>query len=458
MKGHVPTPDTLCEKMVMKVFAESPPSAGDRVLYPGCGDAPFAAAVERVCDSEGWPVPRGLGVDTNPDHLERARERELSHVEFQERDFLADDMLEAGKFEYIIGNPPYVPIEGLNEEEKERFKASFSAAHERFDLYLLFFERAVNMLESGGLLSFVTPEKFEYVDTAEPLRRLLTQEQLHVLEIEHIEEDAFTGLVTFPCVTTLRRDTSSHSDKEARVLLRDGTSHTALLPTNGESWAPAIRNVDIEGLETGATLDDVTVRVSCGVATGADSIFVFDEGAAPTGVEERWIRPTVSGSQLRQCDGPDTDSIFLCPYLDDGSLAAEDELGSFGEWAKEHRDDLEDRSCVKKNGKQWYAWHENPPMQDILQPKIVWKDIAKEPKFWAESTGDVVPRHSVYYLIPREGVAFDGLLEYLNSPEARMWMEAHCQKAANGFYRLQSRVLKQLPVPKHWAESFQATL
>jgi len=55
-------------------------------------------------------------------------------------------------------------------------------------------------------------------------------------------------------------------------------------------------------------------------------------------------------------------------------------------------------------------------------------------------------------------VSIDAIVEYLNSPEARMWLEAHCQKAANGYYRLQSRVLKDLPVPKEWAETFQATL
>jgi hypothetical protein len=64
----------------------------------------------------------------------------------------------------------------------------------------------------------------------------------------------------------------------------------------------------------------------------------------------------------------------------------------------------------------------------------------------------------VYYAVPRDGVSIDAIVEYLNSPEARMWLEAHCQKAANGYYRLQSRVLKDLPVPKEWAETFQATL
>ncbi len=59
MKGHVPTPDALAEKMVRRAFRDDPPTGDERILYPGCGDAPFAAAVERVCDDEGWKYPMG---------------------------------------------------------------------------------------------------------------------------------------------------------------------------------------------------------------------------------------------------------------------------------------------------------------------------------------------------------------------------------------------------------------
>jgi SAM-dependent methyltransferase len=455
MKGHVPTPDEVAERMVRRLFRGDPPASTDRVLYPGCGTAPFAAAVERVCADEGWEPPSGFGVETNPKHLADARDRGLQHVEFATRDFLSTGMLDDGQFEYVVGNPPYVPIEKLDEDEKRRYRAEFATAIERFDLYLLFFERAMDVLAPDGRLSFVTPEKFEYVDTAAPLRRLLTSEGRHVEEIEHIDEDAFTGRVTFPCITTVRR---CQGGEGTVVTLRDGSTHTTVLPDSGASWATNIRDVDLSAMETGATLADVTERISPGVATGADDVFVFDCHDVPEGVGSEWTRRTVSGRQLHEFDGPETDAVFLCPYQDDGSLPEESELGAFGEWAERHRGRLEDRSCVKRDGKPWYAWHENPPMEDLLQPKVVFRDIAKEPAFWPERDGDVVPKHSVYYLVPKHDVPLDDLLNYLNGPEARMWMEANCQKAANGFYRLQSRVLRDLPVPVEWTRTYQATL
>lgn len=453
MRGHVRTPDELTERVVRRLFRDDPPAAGDRILYPGCGDAPFAAAVKRVCRAEGWPVPEGLGIETDPEHLRDARQRNLAHLTCRNQDFLAADMLDEGAFEYIVGNPPYVPIEGLNEDEKTRYRADFSTASGRFDLYLLFFERALSMLAPSGRLSFITPEKFEYVDAAAPLRRLLTRDAFHVEEIEHIPEDTFSGLVTFPCVTTVCHETTN---RKTMVKLRDGSSHTTSLP-GGESWAASIRNADIGELQTGATLDDVTERISPGIATGADNVFVMQQSDVPASIPSKWIRPTASGKQLQQHDGPYSDSVFLCPYHDDGELASENELAGFYDWLIERRDRLKDRSCVA-NGKKWYAWHETPPMKDVLQPKIVFRDIAKEPRFWSESHGDVLPRHSVYYAVPQDGASMNNLIEHLNSAEAQMWVEANCQKAHNGYYRLQSRVLSELPVPKSWAESYQATL
>jgi hypothetical protein len=90
-------------------------------------------------------------------------------------------------------------------------------------------------------------------------------------------------------------------------------------------------------------------------------------------------------------------------------------------------------------------------MEDLLQQKILWRDIADEPKFWIDRDGEIIPRHSVYYLIPKEGVNLEELKSYLNTPEARNWLFANCQCARNGYIRLQTTVISDLPVPESLA-------
>ncbi|MDB2272843.1 TaqI-like C-terminal specificity domain-containing protein [Halorubrum ezzemoulense] len=452
MKGHVPTPDDLADHIVQKLFRD-PPEAGDTILYPGCGKAPFVAAVERWCNDNNAPTPEGTAIELDPEHLSVARERHADRlVTFAERDFLAD-VDDLDEFDYIVGNPPYVPIEGLDEQEKQRYKSRFDTAIERFDLYILFFEQSLNLLAEDGRLSFITPEKFEYVSTGSELRTLLAS--YHIEEIEHVAEDAFGELLTYPAITTIEHTTPAPG--ETTICLRDGTERTVTLPGNGDSWASTIRG-GVPEMDTGVTLGDITTRVSCGVATGADSLFVQDEDEVPPQlIENEWTYPTTSGRQLLQNDGPDSGQLMICPYDERGNLASEDEIGVYGDWAEINRERLEDRSCVEK-GKAWYSMHENPPMEDILRPKILTKDVTEEPMFWSDDSGEIVPRHSVYYIIPDDNTELNDLLEYLNSEQARTWIEANAQKAHNDYYRIQSKVLKNLPVPQELGESHQATL
>ena len=454
MKGHVATPPDLADRMVEKLFSDHQPVPDDRILFPGIGsNAPFVTAVKEWCETHNHPLPELVAIEVDPDRVADAREStDLTDVRVLERDFLDTDILnDLGQFDYIIGNPPYVPITQLSEEEKSRYDDTFDTAWRRYDLYILFFEQSLELLADDGRLCFVSPEKFEYIASATKLRELLAQ--YRVREIEHVSQDWFQGLKTYPSVTTI--DVSSPG--ETRVVMRDGTERTVTLPRDGSSWAAPIRGgVD---LESEATLGDITVRISAGLATGRDTLFVQSEDEIPPQlVEEGWAYPTVSGSQLRTFDGPYTDDYIICPYDEDGNLVPEDELGAYGDWAELHRDELEERSCVQKRGRRWYDWHEAPPMPDILREKIVCKDVTAEPEFWAETDANVIPRHSVYYIVPREGVEVDQLLTYLNSKEAKDWIEKHAQKAYTDHIRIQSEVIEELPVPEEWADTVQTSL
>jgi hypothetical protein len=144
---------------------------------------------------------------------------------------------------------------------------------------------------------------------------------------------------------------------------------------------------------------------------------------------------------------------MLLPYRSNGELLPERDLGQLGRYlaSPKRRARLLARTCVRR--KPWYSFHETPPLADLLRPKLLCKDITETPFFVADRVGSIVPRHSVYYLVPSDPAAIGPLLQYLNSASARNWLRAHCQRAANGFLRLQSHVLKQLPVPPALTQS-----
>jgi hypothetical protein len=140
---------------------------------------------------------------------------------------------------------------------------------------------------------------------------------------------------------------------------------------------------------------------------------------------------------------------MLIPYDPHGRLLPLERVGALGRYLM--RDDIRERllarTCVKR--KPWYAFHETPALSEILRPKILCKDIGEKPDFWLDRLGEIVPRHSVYYLVPRDPAAIDVIVDYLRSPSAHQWLAQNCQRASKGYLRLQSRVLQRLPLPDH---------
>lgn len=438
-KGQVLTPPLLVDLMVEKLFRKRPPRANDRILDAGCGEGAFIKGILNWCHKTGTKAPQIIGVESDPQLFRRVQESFKNHktVTLINQDFLLE---ESDPCNFIIGNPPYVRIEGIKESRKKIYREKFSTAKNRFDLYILFFEKALSCLAPSGRLVFVTPEKFEYTLTAKPLRALMTN--YHIEEIHHIDESVFPEHVAYPAITTID---NTMKKAETTIIQRDGSRARVLLPSDGSSWISSIRNQTLP-MKTDVYLEEICRRISCGVATGRDKIFVIPANEVPEGLKP-FSHPTISGRQIT-ANGATISDRILVPYDSFGHLIPEEMLGELTDYLRNHKKDLESRYCVAEGKRKWYAFHENPPMEAILNPKIICRDITKEPLFWLDREGDIVPRHSVYYITPKNPKILPDLFTYLKSENARNWLLAHCQRAANNFIRLQSNTLKKMPVPQ----------
>lgn len=438
MRGFVPTPPTIVDLMVEMLFEGSCPDPRSRLLDAGCGPGAFISGVRKWLDTRDCSSPSILGMELNPALAQEARTRfeGVSAVEIREGDFLEP---RTERYDYVIGNPPYVPITELTPTERDRYRARYVTARERFDLYLLFFEQALSVLKPTGRLVFITPEKFLYTSTAAPLRKLLAERG--VKELRFLPEDTFGELVTYPLITVVP---PAGFDAPTRITDRNGQSWATRFPKTSDSWLPSLR--PIPSASPSRTLGEICSRISCGIATGADSVFTIRSAHLDSNLRD-FAFPTLAGRHIRLGHDPKSMHSLLVPYRREGGLLKEEELGPLGEFLAQpgRREKLLARTCVAR--KPWYAFHENPPLNDILRPKLLCKDITSEPFFVVDRRGDIVPRHSVYYIVPNDPNELDAIAVYLNSPRAVAWLKTNCQRAAKGYIRLQSNILKRLPVP-----------
>ena len=439
MRAYVPTPAGVVDLMVEKLFAGRPPTSGTRLLDPGCGDGAFIDGVLRWCGRHGHAFPEIVGVELEPGRAADAEQKYdgIPQITILPHDFLLADL---GPFDYIVGNPPYVAISEMGDEEKVRYREFFQTAEGRFDLYFLFWEMALSLLSPTGRMVFITPEKYLTVRAAQPLRALLARR--HVPEVHLLPENTFPGLTTYPAVTTVD---AAPASAPTHFLNRNNETKEFRFTLDGASLAVSLY-ADGPVVSGDRTLSEIAARISCGVATGADKLFV-QPTAEISPLLQDFAHPTISGRQLAALESETvapTDSM-LVPYGRDGQLMPFEFLHGFGTYLESHKERLLQRTCVKK--KPWYAFHENPPMPALLQPKILCRDITAIPRFWVDVQGDIVPRHSVYYIVLKDASKLEAVAAYLNSPEVINWLNAHCQRAANGFLRVQSTALKRLPIP-----------
>ena len=123
-------------------------------------------------------------------------------------------------FDVVVGNPPYVRQERLF-EQKPFLKTAFGEVyHGTADLYVYFLSQGIKNLTSGGLLGFITANKWLRADYAAPLRTYLRDEAAPVQLLDFGHSNVFPGTDTFPCIVIFTSRIEHSSDKE-RLLFAD---------------------------------------------------------------------------------------------------------------------------------------------------------------------------------------------------------------------------------------------
>src|SRR3989442_12385210 len=101
--------------MVSKLF-KTDPSVDSTILDPGCGKGAFVDGVIRWCEKHEAKIPRIVGIESDPEHFDSARKRFAKNhsISIRNEDFLVPN---GETYDFVVGNPPYVPITKLSEKE-----------------------------------------------------------------------------------------------------------------------------------------------------------------------------------------------------------------------------------------------------------------------------------------------------------------------------------------------------
>ena len=101
------------------------------------------------------------------------------------------EVFEAGGFDVVVGNPPYVRSRGLfSENEKAYLTSRYKTSSYQLDLYKLFIELGIDIAKLNGFIAFITPSVFLTNEYDKKLREYLLVET-HLTDLTFPTESVF---------------------------------------------------------------------------------------------------------------------------------------------------------------------------------------------------------------------------------------------------------------------------
>lgn len=193
-------------------------------------------------------------------------------------------------FDAIVGNPPYVRIQTLNEYAKEQvsyFNKSYSnIVSDSYDIYLLFIYKGHKLLKHNGVLGFITPHKFFTALMGKKLRDYLALNKSVYKIIDFSTNQIFEGATTYTCLLFLENLTKNTllyrkftlgincaelNDIEFEIVDSNKLNNSVWNFSNNETTS-VLRRITSQSL----VFENITSKLFKGSSTGNDEIFLLE--------------------------------------------------------------------------------------------------------------------------------------------------------------------------------------
>ena len=382
-------------------------------------------------------------------------------------------------FDCVIGNPPYLRVQGLREnyeEESKFYEQKYKSATGRFDFYILFMERGFSLLNKNGILSFILPHKFINADFGTGIRKFIYDNNaLHHL-VHFGAEQVFDKASVYTCIIGL-----SHGNKEfdfAQVNPKELENGVAF-EKKSEKILSAIKKWNIASSNDNKVLDklnnvpyrvkDVFKGIYQGIVSGDNKAFyledceiIFDcvEGFSAVTqsrvlVEKEICKQIYTGKTISRYELKDKKQYIIYPYhLVSGKniFYSEKELKEkfpkCYEYFVSMKKRLSDRGTASMKYPIWFAlWNSRNP-QNLTSKKIFTPDVCLGSSMVYDDVGHYF-NDTAYGLILKKPSTelYKAYLAIFNSSVTWFYLKKTGTTLRSGYFRFKTKYLEPFPIP-----------
>ena len=384
-----------------------------------------------------------------------------------------------GGFDVVIGNPPYLRVQGLRENfetESIYYENIYKSATGRFDIYVLFIEKAYSLIKSDGVVSLILPHKFLVSDFGEGIRSFLANNKA-VNELLHFgSEMVFSDASTYTCIITLTQSNQKiHFKKiKPKEIFNPFTFDIAKYePLSGNKWN--LKSVQSEKIFDKIklqpwTVKDVFENISQGIVSVGDDIFLLkgkivgdrfigysDKVGENIEIEAAIVKPLLKGEDVKKYFPLNNNYFCLYPHseINGKTIPLEEDFFKLNfpqayNYILPFKDELiEKKIRYKTNPKAWYSLHRSREMSLFEQNKIITPEISLGTNMTLDNNN--MYHNTKCYSITKKKETSGDLkfwLAILNSKMLWYFLKNTGYILRGGFFTFKTKYLEPFPLPK----------
>lgn len=413
-----------------------------KVIDPACGSGAFLIAAydylkkeldeinDRIADLKGrtqelfdgdemydasleneYLIKCLYGVDLNPESVEISKlslwlrtltkDKPLTNLDdniksgnsITEFDFNEEfsEVFAKGGFDVVIGNPPYVRQESLKDIKtilEEKYATYIGTA----DLYCYFYELGIRLLKTGGVLGYITSNKWLRINYGKNIRKMLNE--YYIIEIEdHGKVKMFVDAGVDTNIIVVKK--INRQNTQVKIVLTEENNKT--FETNQSNFSEdgylfldnRLLKVKDKVDTIGKPLGEWSIEVNRGVLTGLNDAFTIDKEKYNELIKKdrknkEILVPLLRGQDIRRYEINYKDLYLINTHngykFNDEKIPEIriDDYPSIKEYLSEFEPALSKRG---DKGKTPYNLRNCAYLEEFNKEKIVYGQISKIPKF-----------------------------------------------------------------------------
>jgi len=402
------------------------------------------------------------------------------------------EVLDNGGFDIVIGNPPYLRVQGIEKRVSEQYKKLFKSATGSYDLYVLFVEKGLSLLSNNGVLNYIMPHKWVNASFGKGLRSIATNSIYKLISFDAYQvfnASTYTSLIWFKNnqkhpnlkYVELDKDLYTNKDLEQYLFNLKDENFTPIPNTNltSDSWIltnkqtyQILEKIDKQPLKA----RDIFEKIFQGLATSKDSVYFLkncqykddlviafsDELQKEITIETGLVKPLLKGDDVHRYEKLSTNKVVVFPYKiilendkEKAILYTENEIQenfpNGYQYLKECEKTLRKREKGRFNIEgEWFQFGRKQGILTAHKEKLIQPDISLGGNFAYDSNGEFYQTTTLYGYKKYDSIkeSYKFYMALLNSKLLWWYLTQTGTTLANGYFRFKPDYINPFPIPK----------